>query len=416
MQRASEGEAVGLSVLDVGKSEQVRQASTAHGIVLMLASVMPVMAVVSLVPVLPALIREFSDVPASAILVPMAITIPALCVSIFSPIAGWMSDRLGRKWLLVGGLVVYAFVGVVPLFLDKLLHIIAARVVVGLAEAVIMTVATTLIADYFQGALRERWIAAQIAVVSGAAVVLIALGGGLAELLGSRGPFVLYVLALPVALVSALFLFEPDLETNERLGGRIAFPLLRLLPLFFATLVGGILFYTVIVKLGPILQVTTEGVSAGSIGLVGAAVNAGIMFGAFIFHKLTDSSGPRLMMIGFFLSALGYAGMAFSADFTAAAIFAVVSSIGAGLLLPTFLNWVVQLLPEPMRGRGTGIWTGIFFFGQFCAPLLASAAEGPLGGLANVLLVWAGAAVLFSAVALGGVLRGAKAIRDLAPV
>ena len=51
----------------------MRQATTRHGVILMLTAVMPTMAIIALVPVLPLLLREFADVPGAAVLVPMAL-------------------------------------------------------------------------------------------------------------------------------------------------------------------------------------------------------------------------------------------------------------------------------------------------------------------------------------------------------
>jgi MFS family permease len=50
--------------------------------------------------------------------------------------------------------------------------IIGSRVRVSLAEAGVMTASTTLIADCFGGARRQRWLAGQTAVATVAAVVL----------------------------------------------------------------------------------------------------------------------------------------------------------------------------------------------------------------------------------------------------
>jgi len=58
-----------------------REASSLHGILVIFAAVMPVMAIVSLVPVLPALQKEFASVPGSEYLVPIALTIPAVCLA-----------------------------------------------------------------------------------------------------------------------------------------------------------------------------------------------------------------------------------------------------------------------------------------------------------------------------------------------
>jgi MFS family permease len=150
----------------------INTATTKHGVILMLASVMPAMAIISLVPVLPMLMKEFSSVKGYEFLVPIAMTVPALCVAVFSPVAGWLSDKVGRKPLLFMSLILYTIVGVLPFFLTDLFHIIFSRVVLGLAEAVIMTVATALIGDYFVGKERDRWVAIQIAAVSISGVVI----------------------------------------------------------------------------------------------------------------------------------------------------------------------------------------------------------------------------------------------------
>ena len=102
-------------------------ATTKHGVVLLMAAILPVMAIVSLVPVMPLLLVEFADVPGSEFLVPIALTIPALCVALFSPVAGWLCDRLGRKLVLVVALLLYAGLGLLPYFLSDLKQIIASR-------------------------------------------------------------------------------------------------------------------------------------------------------------------------------------------------------------------------------------------------------------------------------------------------
>ena len=173
--------------------------------------------------------REFGGVEGSQYLVPMALTIPALCVAVFSPFAGWLSDRVGRKILLIVSLLVYAGIGVMPYFLSDLLQIIATRIGLGLTEAVIMTLATALIGDYFIGKERERWIGIQFATVSLSAIVLIAVGGILGEVLGSRGPFLLYLLAIPVALLAAFVLFEPNNPEKRASAANEKLPLGRVL-------------------------------------------------------------------------------------------------------------------------------------------------------------------------------------------
>lgn len=375
-----------------------RSASTKHGLILLLAAVMPPMAIISLVPVIPLLMKEFSAVEGFQFLVPIAVTIPALCVALFSPVAGWLSDRAGRKNLLVLALLLYAAIGVVPYFLSDLKQIIVARVILGMGEAVIMTVATALIGDYFKGKERERWVALQIATVAISAIVLIAVGGILGELFGARGPFLMYLLAIPVALLAAFVLFEPTGLEQASSASEDKLPLSLILPLLGTTLFVGIIFYTMMVKLGAILGLTAD-LSPGKIGAIGAAANVGVAAGSFLFGRFKGASGPMLVLVGLVLAAVGYLGAGLSVSLTVTSLAVVIAALGFGMLLPTMLTWVLQLLPENVRGRGTGLWTGVFFFGQFFAPLLAVALQSKLGGLENVLLLSAGLCIAGALVA-----------------
>ena len=377
----------------------MRHATTRHGVILMLAAVMPTMAIIALVPVLPLLLREFADVPGAAVLVPMALTVPALCVALFSPLAGWLSDRAGRKRLLIGALLAYAGFGLLPLLLDSLHAIFAVRVALGLAEAVIMTVATAMVGDYFEGERRERWVSIQIATASVSAIALIAMGGALGEIFGSRGPFWMYLLALPVAAAAAIILFEPHKVTKARSGLPDPSVLRSIGGLVAITFGIGLLFYTIVVQLGPVIEATGV-TSPALIGVAGAAANVGVMLGSLLFGRVNARPAPHLLAWGLPLVALGYVGVALSTAFALTVASAVVICIGNGLMLPTMLAWVLRRLPPATRGRGTGVWTGAFFLAQFIAPIVATALSSLFGGMAGTFLFFSAAAAIGAGVAL----------------
>lgn len=365
-------------------------AATRHGIVVMICSVMPVMAIIALVPVLPMLLKEFAATPSHAVLVPVAMTVPALCVALFSPLAGWLSDRIGRKVLLIGALLAYAAFGIVPMFLDGLVQIVAARIALGLVEAIIMTVSTVLIGDYFEGERREKWISVQIGSASIAAIILIAVSGALAEQFGSRGPFLLYLLAIPAALVAATILYEPEVTKPLSTAEDALYPFAVVLPLALTTVFVGVSFYTVIVQLGPILQISGD-VPPITIGLIGAVCNIAVTIGAMAFHKSGREAGAGLLCAGLAISSIGYAGAGLSGSLPLIAGSLIFASIGSGIMLPNMLTWTMRSLPPQSRGRGMGLWTGAFFLGQFLAPVVAAVVTGATGGLAITLIVFAGA-------------------------
>ena len=105
---------------------------------LMAGACLPILGAVLIAPVLPQMQDHFADVPGADVLVPMALTVPALSLALLAPFAGVLVDRLGRKRLLVVSTVLYAILGTAPLWLDSLGAIVASRALVGVAEAAIM--------------------------------------------------------------------------------------------------------------------------------------------------------------------------------------------------------------------------------------------------------------------------------------
>src|SRR4051812_6342748 len=146
-----------------------RPAGRAQALVLLLSSCLAVLGAVLLAPVLPRIEDAFAGTPGVKTLTPIVLTAPALVIGLTAVVAGRIVDRLGRRRLLIAALVVYAFVGTAPLWLDSLPLIVASRVLVGLTEAAIMTCCTTLLADYFHGRQREKYLGLQVVFTTVAA-------------------------------------------------------------------------------------------------------------------------------------------------------------------------------------------------------------------------------------------------------
>ena len=168
-----------------------------QGLMLLLPITMAVMGVSLLITVVPLMYEHFKDVPHFDYLIQGGVmTMPAIWVVLFSPVAGWLADRFGRRSILIAAMIVYAGIGIAPAFLDNLYAIILTRVGVGICESVVMTVSTTMICDYFSGKSRERWLAGQTATASLSALAIIPLGGVLAANYGWHGPFYIYIYSL----------------------------------------------------------------------------------------------------------------------------------------------------------------------------------------------------------------------------
>ncbi|MCY1136657.1 MFS transporter [Actinoplanes sp. Pm04-4] len=362
-----------------------RTAGRMQAAVLLLSSCLSVLGAVLLAPVLPRIEDAFAGAPGVSALTPIVLTAPALFIGLTAAFAGRIVDRLGRKRLLVGALLVYAVVGTAPLYLPSLPLIVASRVLVGLTEAAIMTCCTTLLADYFHGNRRERYFGLQVVFTTISATVFFAVGGILGEA-NWRAPFWLYFASLPLAFLAARHIWQP---TTARPGTREPLPALpwrQLAAPVGVTLFGGLVFYVLIVEL-PYKLEDIGVTSTGTVGAVSAITSLGTAAGAFLFGRLAHRGPGFTVPAAFAFSGLGLLGLAVSPAVPLVVLCGVVTGFGNGLLLPSLLSWALGSLAFDQRGRGTGVWTSALFLGQFVCPLIVLALDGALGGLAAALFL-----------------------------
>jgi sugar phosphate permease len=159
------------------------------------------------------------------------------------------------------------------------------------------------------------------------------------------------------------------------------------------TLLGGLIFYVLIVELS--FKLDDIGVeSPATIGAVSAVASLGTAVGAFRFGRVATRGPAVLVPFSFAISGIGLVALALAPSVPVVVVAAVVTGFGNGLLLPSLLTWALGSLTFEQRGRGTGIWTSALFIGQFVAPLVVLALSGALGGLTSALLVLGGVAVV----------------------
>ena len=364
-----------------------RPAGLPQALVLLLSSCLAVLGAVLLAPVLPSIQRAFADTPGVEALTPIVLTAPALVIGLTAMIAGRIVDRVGRKRLLVGALVVYAFVGTAPLWLPSLQLIVASRVLLGLTEAAIMTCCTTLLADYFHGSRRERYFGLQVVYTTVAATVFFGVGGALGAA-DWRTPFWLYVVSLPLAIAAALVIWQPAprAQAAARTHKLAPLPWKQLGAPVAVTVLGGLVFYVLIVELS--FKLDSIGVdSTATIGAASAIASLGTAVGAFLFGRLAKLGPGVTVPLAFALSGIGILGLGLASSVPLVIVSAVVTGFGNGLLLPSMLTWALGSLAFEQRGRGTGVWTSAVFIGQFFCPLVVLALTGAIGGLGSALVV-----------------------------
>ncbi|TWB35771.1 MFS transporter [Nitrospirillum pindoramense] len=395
-----------------------RTAGLAQGLALLLPSTMSVMGVVVLAPVLPQMLDHFKDMPQADYWVPMILTTPALCVALFSAPAGWLADRFGRRGPLMLSMLLYAICGVAPLVLDNFWAILASRVVVGVTEAAVMTLTTTLIGDYFKGHQREKWLAAQTAVASVAAVALFVIGGALGSI-SWRAPFIVYASSLLLLAGIRFFTWEPeeteDVILHPEAHRNVPFPWARLGGICAITIFAAVLFYTVQVDLS--LALTGRGITdPAAIGGMTAAASLAVPVGTMVFQRLSGLPVAVLLLMAFALCGAGFTGMGLVTGHGWLLGSVALAQFGCGLILPTLLTWALRGLAFEIRGRATGLWQASFFVGQFLSSFVVTTLTHRFGDVFSAFLGLAIASGVAAVLALAGATLAAGRTRKVLTV
>jgi MFS family permease len=384
-----------------------RRAGTTQGLTLLLPVTLTVMGVLVLAPVVPRMIAHFSNVPGASFWIPALLTVPGLCIALFSALAGWLGDRFGRRRLLIIFVFVYAVAGIAPILLNDITAIFVTRIAVGICEAFVLTLSTALIGDFFYGREREKWLAAQTAVASMSAVLLLVLGGLLGNLFGWRGPFAVYALTAGLGAALIRNTWEPGRARGPAAasshGGR--FPFRVMTGICAVTIIASVLFYTTQVQMSTALAALGAGDPA-SAGLWTALASIGVPFGTVIFWRCAAHPVSRLLVVEFTILGATFAAMSHAGSVPAFVAASALNQIGAGMVLPTLLTWAVRQLPFAMRGRGTGLWQSVFASGQFVSGLAVPAIAQHAGGIVaafQYLAVPALAAAVLAAIVPAGV-------------
>lgn len=377
-----------------------RTAGAAQGIALMAILAMPTLALAALVPSLPQLFQQFSSVPNFQLLVPMIITVPSLCVALFSGVMGAIADRWGRRKLLLVALFAFALLGLAPLMFDSLLLIVASRVVVGLAEAAILTVGNALMGDYFEGEQRQKWLGYQnmFAPLIGSAILL---SGGFLAGLHWRYPFLLYLSGFAVCAMVWLVCWEPSREAAAQSGRQAAaapFPWRTALLVGVVTVLFSLVFFVQAVQHGRIFG--DMGVASPErISVLATVASLGTVLGGYLFKRFGKVGVRQWMAVVLAFYGVSYIGVAWAPSLATGLPLDALGQIGGGLMLPVLVTWALQKYGFEHRGRGMGLWGGAFFLGQFLSPplvtLIGSVGLSFLGSVAVI-----GAACLIVAILL----------------
>ncbi|QGM22240.1 MFS transporter [Spiribacter sp. 2438] len=320
---------------------------------------------------------------------------------------GMLSDRLGRRPVIVAGLLIFALGSVVAAQADTIYGVILGRILQG--GGAIAAAVMALAADLTRDTQRTKAMAL-IGISVGAAFMValvlgpaIAAGTGLAGVFWATAVFALVAMALLFLLVPAggEATFRP--EVNARAGG---LPVVLRHPDLLRLDLGVLLLHLVLTASFVVLPVVLESrlgvlrtdhwmvyVPVLVLSVAGMAVILAVGERRRILHRLL--AGVAALLIG---AQLLMAGFTDSLIIVLGALW--LFFVGFNTLEASLPSLLTRFSPEGFRGTALGVYSTAQFLGAFLGGTLGGLVYGGFG-VQGVFLFCAAAAALWLLVALG---------------
>ncbi|WP_328292078.1 multidrug effflux MFS transporter [Kineococcus sp. NBC_00420] len=348
------------------------------------------------------------DLSTSAARVQLTLTTFMLGMAAGQLVLGPLSDRLGRRRLLLAGSAVTFLAGIVCALTPSIGVLVLARLVQGLAGAAGLVIGRAVVADLATGRAAARAFST-LGVIGGVAPVVAPLLGGLiAGHGGWRGIFGVTALAALAMVVAAYFVVPETLPRERRHAGGVRDVVVTAKAVlsrrgyvgYVGTLV--LVFGTVFsyVSASPFVLQNVVGLSTGTYSLVFATNALGIAAGGAVSTRLLRRHGPsQILAAGVLIQVVCAAGLfttvlAFHAWTPAVLVLLWFTVFSCGLV---FGNATALAADEVRFASGTGsALQGAlqFTIGALVSPVVGLAGEHSAVPMVTTMLACTGAAAL----------------------
>lgn len=373
---------------------------------LLLATMFPILATALVSPVLDSMIEPLGTTAADIGLVVSFLTAPAIVVI---PVSGVLADRYGRMPVLVVALVLFGAGGSAIALTDDFGVVLALRAVQGVGFGGIVPIITASIGDMYAG---DREVTGQglRMMVNGASGALFPPIAGALVVVAWQLPFVLYAIALPVALLVYLRFEEPTDDAADGPGEAETTPYIHALLGYLrrphvASLVVGrtmpIAVWVAFVTFNSLVVVRVMGGTPVEAGLLVAVGNLAFAVGASQLGRLVSLFGGKFSTIvaANLVLAVGYVGFLFAPGVALAAPWIALAGAGFGVALSLHRSYLTAVAPETLRA-------GLVSLGASGARVVATATPIAMGLVIDAAAPTLGEALALQLAGIGAAVAG----------
>ncbi len=324
----------------------------------------------------------------------------AIARIIFAGPLGGLSDRVGRKPILIMSLLGFAFANIVYAYAYNVIVMISARALEGAVSAGFFPAANAFVSD--MTSIKNRGTAMGYLSMGNMVGFIVgpALGGFLAQFLGIRMPFILAAIATLITMVFVYILVQepvrktikesvPKVPIREVISrARRCYGILGM-AMFANMFAMGILEVAFLLD-----AVINIGVEPYEIGIFFGVIGITMMIGNVGFGKLSDIKGRKwLIVLGAMVGALSLVMFIYSVTTIDLLIAGIVLSIGMSMRGPAIQALIADVTDPSAYGSMMGVFGAVSNSAYAVSPLIGGQIFDETGSAALSLLIAGGVSV-----------------------
>lgn len=328
-----------------------------------------------IIPVIPELVNQLG---VSTIHMGLLLAIYSLASFLSAPFFGRLSDKIGRRPLLIGGLSTFAFSFLIfGLFIDNLPILYISRIIGGAASGALYTATTSMVADITTREERTKYMGL-VGMCIGFGFIF---GPGVGGLLAGISLSFAYYMTTVVILGALVFSLIKVPETYKR-QTNVAPKKIGLTIDYFTQPIGILLVGTFFVMffmsgmestfqlLGQ-ERINITPTEMGALFFIGGIFNA-LTQGVFI-RRIKDGDEKMPMIIGQVMAVVAFIMLPFMTGLVYAGICIVLLMTGNALVKTLMTSLITKEASQDDMGRVTATTYSLDSLGRICGPLVFNA-------------------------------------------
>jgi MFS family permease len=330
-----------------------------------------VMGVASITPAFPKIVDSLGITKTQVSYLVSIFTLPGIFLA---PVMGVMSDKIGRKKILVPSLILFGIMGSACYFARDFELLLIFRFFQGVGAAAIGSLNVTLIGDLYKGNQRSTAMGYNASVLSVGTAFYPAIGGALATL-GWHYPFLLPFIGILVGIAAIFMLKNPEPKNDQNLKEYLGnawktIKNLKVLTIFISSIVSFIIIYGAFLTYFPFLMEERFGSTVFTIGLVMSAASIFSALASSQQGKLTKRFAKKnLVIIALLLYCLTLAIVPYVSNIGWLMIPTILFGVANGINMPVLQTLLAELAPMQYRGAFMSVNGMVLRIGQTLGPV-----------------------------------------------